>query len=58
MANIANYWAAKDMKVTLLLLLEEPPFYGLDQRVNVGKLALHGPSENLSVALAANIRWS
>jgi glycosyltransferase involved in cell wall biosynthesis len=53
MTNMANYWAAKQLKVTLLTFDDGaiPPFYKLDSRVRHIPLAVARQSETVATAL-------
>jgi GalNAc-alpha-(1->4)-GalNAc-alpha-(1->3)-diNAcBac-PP-undecaprenol alpha-1,4-N-acetyl-D-galactosaminyltransferase len=62
MTNMANYWAAKQLKVTLLTFDDGaiPPFYTLDSRVRHIPLAVARQSETKATALRniVNRVWS
>src|SRR4030095_10514384 len=62
MTNMANYWAAKQLKVTLLTFDDGtiPPFYTLDSRFRHIPLAVARQSETIATALRniVNRVWS
>ena len=58
MSLLANYWAAKDWKITLLTFDDgtEAPFYELNSRICHLPLAIAGDSPNLFIGIWNNLK--
>jgi glycosyltransferase involved in cell wall biosynthesis len=58
MSLMANYWAAKEWKITLLTLDDgkEPPFYDLDSRVRHIPLGIAGASSSPFIGIGNNLK--
>jgi glycosyltransferase involved in cell wall biosynthesis len=56
-ANLANYWAAKGWKVTVVTLEPaEADVYALDPAIERISLNIYGPSKNMADAILQNLR--
>jgi len=58
MSLLANYWAAKEWKITLLVFHDgtEAPFYELDSRIRHLPLGIAGDSPNLFIGIWNNLK--